>query len=130
MPEVLDKNVAWARAVKKQASWKAPGPDGIPASWYKVFKAPAALLQDLLWSLVEGPEKVSDWFVRGRTVMLLKDGCEDQFRLITCLNTDYKLLTEALAAILMEFVGALDLLPERAEGSEKGNKGLSACPIV
>ncbi len=125
-PEVMDRNEAWAKAVAKQPSWKAPGPDAIPAFWYKVFKAPTALLRDMIWELVDGPDGVPSWFVRGRTVMLPKEGCEgrpEQFRPITCLNTGYKLLTGALAAMLMKFVNDIEMLPEEQRAMRKGVRG-------
>ncbi len=72
-PELSDQDWARAMAYKKQASWKAQGPDGISAFWYKAFQEPAAQLQDVMWEMVDRPDKVPGWFVERRTVMLLKD---------------------------------------------------------
>ena len=33
----LDRDVAWAGALKKQAGWKAPGPDCMSAYWLRAF---------------------------------------------------------------------------------------------
>lgn len=112
--------------MKKQPNWKAAGPDRIPAFWYKAFPEHTGGLASCLWRLVEGRGHVPEWFVKGRTVLIPKDGCEgrpDQFRPITCLNTGYKALTGALANILMEHVQRVGLLPEEQKVLRKGRRG-------
>ena len=123
--QILEKVDAWTSAVKKQPSWKAPGPDMIPGYWYKAFKRPARCLMKLLWERVEDGE-IPGWLIEGRTVMIPKDGCEgkpEQYRPITCLNTAYKLLTGALTVILMQHVESTGILPEEQKALRKGARG-------
>ncbi len=37
--ELPDRGVAGEQAIKKQANWKAPGPDGVSSYWLKNFGA-------------------------------------------------------------------------------------------
>lgn len=72
--EELDREEAWKTALKKQPSWKAPGPDKVAAFWLRAFPGTADLLQDFLWKMLDAEEDPPGWLVRGRTVMLPKDG--------------------------------------------------------
>ena len=67
-----------------------------------------------------------DWVVRGRTVMIHKDGFSrlaDQYRPITCLNTMYKLTTATLVGILMEQDYKCGGLPMEQKALRKGASG-------
>ena len=81
----------------KQPNWKAPGPDGISAYWYKAFPGLASVLGSIIWEVIDGDMEVLEWLVKGRTVLIPKAKDENfdpsQFRPITCLNTCYKSLT-------------------------------------
>ena len=94
---------AWRVALNKQAGWKAPGADCLPAFWLRAFPKTTELLKTMVWGMLDGEMEIPEWLVRGRTVMLPKEGCSgrpDQYRPITCLNTTYKLLTGVAAEIL------------------------------
>lgn len=94
--EPLSREETWQRALGKQKGWTAPDPDGTPGYWLKVFRGAAAFLKAEMWEMLNGRREIPEWFVRGRKVMLPKEGCTgrpEQFRPITCLNTAYKLLT-------------------------------------
>ena len=122
----LDRDVAWARALKKQAGWKAPGPDCISAYWLRAFPSIVTFLKAAMWKVMDGASELPEWVVRGRTVMLPKEGCTgkpDQYRPITCLNTSYKLLTTTLAEVLMAHVTAKNLLPEEQKALRRGRRG-------
>ncbi len=126
--EVLDRDVAWEAAVKKQPSWKAPGSDMIHAYWYKAFGGLTAILRSLIWDVVDGSGAVPVWLIEGRTVMIEKDGCTGEpegYRPITCLNIAYKALTGALAAMLTKHVEQTNLLPEEQKALRKGARGES-----
>ena len=121
-----DGTEAWVAAVKRQPNWKAPGPDWIPAFWYKAFPEQTQLLGECLWRLVDGRDQIPGWFVEGRTVLIPKAGCEgkpEQFRPITCLNNGYKAFTGALTGILMDHVQRVGVLPEEQKALRKGRRG-------
>lgn len=125
-PEPLDRNDAWERAIRRQPSWKAPGPDMICAYWYKVFRGPVTILRDEIWGAIDGGRGIPKWLIEGRTVMIEKEGCTgkpEEYRPITCLNIAYKLLTGALTAVLMEHVERRNLLPEEQKALRKGRRG-------
>jgi hypothetical protein len=66
------------------------------------------------------------WLVRGRTVMILKDGCEgrpEQFQPINCLNTIYKLLTAMVATELTHLAIDGEILPPEQKALRKGTRG-------
>ena len=107
-------------------SWTAPGPDGIPGYWLKKFKSTADLIKHLLWKVLDGETEIPEWLVKGRTVLLPKDGWEgkpDQFQPITCLNCTYKLFTGVLTAILMTHVTTKNVLPDEQKALRKGRRG-------
>ncbi len=79
---------------------------------------------------MDNSETLAHWLVRGKTVLIPKDGCTgrtDQFRPIACLNTSYKLLTGALAATLTEYVIGSGILPAEQKALRKGARG---CLVV
>ena len=59
-----------------------------------------------MWEILEGdPNSIPTWLVKGRTVLIPKEGCQGQpkqYQPITCLNTKYKLLTTVLTEVLYE----------------------------
>ena len=80
--------------------------------------------------VMDGESELPEWLVRGRTVMLPKEGCTgrpDQYRPITCLNTTYKLLTVTLAEVLMTHITAKNLLPEEQKALRKRQEGIPRC---
>ncbi len=70
--ERLCRYTAWEQNLKKQASWRVPGPDGINSFWLKAFRGPTTLLKGLLFRVMEGRDRMPDWLVRGRTVLIPK----------------------------------------------------------
>lgn len=64
--------------------------------------------------------------MRGRTVLISKDGCKgkpDQYKPITVLNTAYKLFTGVLAGMSQQYVFENDLLPLEQKALRKGRRG-------
>ncbi len=66
---------AWGIALAKMSGWKAPGPDGIEAFWWKSLKGPAGVLKEMLWEMTRGEREFPEWLVRGRTIIIPKSGC-------------------------------------------------------
>ncbi len=67
-----------------------------------------------------------DWVVRGRTVMIPKEGFSgraDQYRPITCLNTLYKETTAILAGIIMEHANKCEAVSKDEKVLRKGSRG-------
>ena len=124
--ETLSREVAWEGALKKLRNWTAPGPDGIPGYWLRRFSKTVRPLEEMLSGILDQTCGAPDWLVRGRTVLIPKEGSTgqpDQYRPITCLNTMYKLLTGMLTAILMKHVIEKDLLPEEQKALRKRRRG-------
>ena len=116
----------WKKCLGKARSWKASGPDGIPAFFWKLFRGAAALLSDWWRHVSDGVGVIPQWFVAGRTVFIPKDGCEgrpDQFRPIACLNTAYKLCTAAVTVCLLRHVLKYGLLPDAQKALRPGRRG-------
>ena len=112
--------------MKRMPGWKAPGPDMIHGWWNRAFPRVNILLRNKMWSIMNGLEPMPDWMVRGKTVLILKERCtgkSDQFRPIACLNTSYKLLTGAMADILLEHVFELGILPAEQKALRKETRG-------
>ena len=59
-----------------------------------------------MWHMLEGDsESIATWFVKGRTVLIPKEGCQrrpEQYQPIICLNTGYKLLTAVMTEVLYD----------------------------
>ena len=70
----VSRDSRWKAAVKGMACWKAPGPDKIHRFWHKAFPQTNSLLKNCIWEIIDGSDEMPDWVVRGRTVMIPKDG--------------------------------------------------------
>ena len=117
----------WGSVVKKLRSWKAPGRDGICGYWWKNFHQASELLRQILWGMLEGDsEDIPTWFVKGRTVLIPKEGCQgkpEQYRPITCLNTAYKLLTAVMTEVLYKHSVECELIPQEQRAVHRGRRG-------
>lgn len=79
-----------------------------------------------MWELADGVSEFPQWYVKGRTVLISKEGCTGepgQFRPITCLNTSYKAFTGALNVILWSHVEQADLIPAEQKALRRGRLG-------
>jgi len=79
-----------------------------------------------LWRMLKHPKEIETWLVEGRTVLILKDGCEgkpQQYRPITCLNVMYKLFTAIVREILFEHATEVGAIPQEQRALVKGKGG-------
>ena len=94
-------------ALKKAKRRKAPGPDGIPYEWWKFLKdklGPETDLWDNLARILNNSDQVPG-LTEVNLVLLYKKGDKEEmknYRPISLLNTDYKLLTLSLNERVME----------------------------
>jgi len=121
----------WGSVVNRLRSWKAPGRDGICGYWWKSFQQASELLRQALWKILEGgsqtgSDDIPTWFVKGRTVLIPKEGCQgrpEQYRPITCLNTAYKLLTAVMTEVLYKHSTEWGYLPPEQRAIRRGRRG-------
>ena len=123
---VVVNTKAWKRVLKKMANWKAPGPDGICAFWWKKFPRASDILRKWIETTLNGDTHAPGWLVSGRTVLIPKEGCQgrpDQYRPIACLNTSYKAMTAVVAQILGEHLFSNDVIPSHQKALRQGRRG-------
>ena len=79
-----------------------------------------------MWRVMDGDDEMPKWLIRGRTVLIPKEGFSgraDLNRPITCLNTTYKLVTAALGGIIMDHALESGALPIEQKRLRKGMRG-------
>lgn len=119
--------------LKKAKSWKAPGPDGIHAFWWKVFKQAGKCLYILAFSHISEGKKLPSWLTNGRVVLIYKSGLPEHpanYRPIACLNTSYKLITALLAAHLSKQAELHNVLPTEQIAIRKGTWGCTHAALL
>jgi len=87
-------------------SWKASGPDGVQGYWMKVFPGMSTEIGKAMWKTIKHPQKIEQWLVAGRTVLIPKEGCKGkphQYSLIICLNIMSKLTVGVIKSIHFVF---------------------------
>ncbi|KAK5978004.1 reverse transcriptase [Trichostrongylus colubriformis] len=126
---------AWRSIFSKVKPWKATGPDGIQAFWWKHL--PAARLQLKTWcvSTLRRPrDSIPTWLCQGRVVLIPKKRGDpsllepSDFRPIACLNTCYKILTSMIGAQVSACVG--DRFPGSQVALRKGTWGCLHAQIL
>ena len=114
------------KQVKKMASWKSPGPDGLHGYWLKNFTTVHARLVE---QLNEYPQHrmVPTWMTKGRTVLIIKDKeigpAATKFRPITCLSLMWKLLTGVMSDEIYQHLESKRLLPSEQKGRQRNSRG-------
>ncbi|PIO58163.1 reverse transcriptase, partial [Teladorsagia circumcincta] len=126
---------AWKSLFAKVRPWKATGPDGIQAFWWKHL--PEARLRLTSWCLraLRQPKKsIPNWLCQGRVVLIPKKKGDPSslgpgdFRPIACLNTCYKILTGMMAEHISKTVG--DRFPGSQVALRKGVWGCTHAQIL
>ena len=99
-----------SKAISALSPWKAPGPDGIPAIFYrKLADHVAPALTHMFNNMLKG-DRLPAEFKSGITTLLMKKGDPSDpanRRPITLLNTDYKILSRALTNRLLPVIPKL-----------------------
>jgi len=123
----------WQRILRKVQAWKAPGRDGIHGFWWKAFPQFSAKVGEVLWQLTKEPEKIPLWLVQGRTVLIPKEGCTgspEHYKPITCLNTQYKILTAVLSEVLLQHVTNNRILPMQQRALLRAHRGCQDALLI
>ncbi|KHJ96756.1 reverse transcriptase, partial [Oesophagostomum dentatum] len=123
----------WKALFSKTKPWKAAGPDGIPAFFWKHLPAARAGLQQWCNHAWARPRRsISKWLCRGKIALLPKE-CQGErgpgdFRPIACLNTCYKILTATIA--LQISLVTEHLIPVEQVAMRKGIWGCTHAHIL
>ena len=73
-----DEAEVWQTVISQTKNWKAPGPDRLHGFWLKAFGRAAGLLRETLEGVLDGTEEMPAWLVRGRTVLIPKEGSKGE----------------------------------------------------
>ena len=87
------------------APWRAAGIDGIPAAAYKFFPSAVAYVKQFVSAVLRGETQIAEADVRARVCLIHKSGDTNDpanYRPIAVLNSEYKLLTAVIAAMIQE----------------------------
>ena len=90
-------------ALQRCPPGRSPGPDGIPMELYRSFRAALAPLLSAVLTAIGRLETLPTGFTQGLLIVLFKKGDPldvANYRPITLLNTDYRLLAKILVARL------------------------------
>ena len=88
------------RALKKARPGRAPGPDGLPVEMYRMLRDVMVPLLARLYSIIGATQQTPPGFLLGAVTSIFKKGSRtvvSNYRPITLLNADYRLLAKCLA---------------------------------
>lgn len=114
------------RALKRIRPWKASGPDGIHAFWWKKIPNAAKKLCSLVVDWLRSGKAKTGWLTRGRTLLIPKKGDlsrPENYRPITCLNTCYKLLTSVINEVVKRHLAKGDAIAANQRALRVGEWG-------
>ena len=114
------------KIIKKRKNWSAPGLDGIQNFWWKRFSSTWEPMLNAMKEWLNDPEKLSDWLLLGRTVLIPKTERVDkveEYRPITCLNTVYKIFTGLVGNYIKQHVIINSLWDENQFGTRENVLG-------
>ena len=117
---------ALQKQIRRTASWKSPGPDGLHGFWYKNFYSlHKTICSQLNQCLTDN--SIPPWMTVGRTVLLMKDPAKGNevgnYRPIACLNIIWKILTGVFSEKTYEHLNENNLLPVEQKGCRKSSRG-------
>uniref|UniRef100_A0A8C7XNT8 Reverse transcriptase domain-containing protein n=1 Tax=Oryzias sinensis TaxID=183150 RepID=A0A8C7XNT8_9TELE len=102
--QTLERHISVAEilmAIGSLQNGKAPGPDGFPSDFYKVFANKLAPLLCMVFAEIHATSKLPQTLSQATISVILKKGRDPQkcesYRPISLLNVDYKILTKVLA---------------------------------
>uniref|UniRef100_A0AC35TX11 Reverse transcriptase domain-containing protein n=1 Tax=Rhabditophanes sp. KR3021 TaxID=114890 RepID=A0AC35TX11_9BILA len=104
----LEERRIWKMAeesLKTSALWKAPGQDQIPNAAYRMLPAAKMYLKNWITKNLNDHYKVDEEDVKGLCFLIYKEGDATNvlnYRPISLLNTDYKILTKVTSNIIKE----------------------------
>ena len=114
------------KQLKKMASWKSPGPDGLHGYWLKNFTTVHTRLIEQLNECLQH-RMVPTWMTKGRTVLIIKDKeigpVATNFRPIMCLSLMWKLLTGVMSDEIYQHLESKRLLPSEQKGCRRNSRG-------
>ena len=123
--QVTEADIKWKLA--SMANWKAPGPDMVQIFWWKKFTTLHAQLARWMNEILEDPQNLPVWLVKGRTSLIPKETTAQQtpnnFRPITCLPTVWKLFSGIIANKIMLHVKRNKILYREQKGAHPGARG-------
>lgn len=128
VPEITDQYLEEVidLQMRKAKPWKAAGPDGIYAYWWKNLSVARMELKKLIKKSVTLGRIPHTWLCRGRTVLLYKKGdsmSPSNYRPITCLNTCYKMVTAVLNKIMLRHLTTGGVLSQSQRALHAGDRG-------
>ena len=129
--EISEMDVA--AQLGRSMNWKAAGIDGLSNFWMKSAPSCHAFLASAMNVCVNQPERLPDWVVRGRTVLLPKsDKTSDpsQYRPISCLTTFWKCLSGIIGEKIVEHLNMYNILAEEQQGAVKNSYGTKTQLII
>lgn len=83
----------------------SPGPDGIGIAFYKRYKVALVPILTRVYNLLLASTSIPAWFTAGNVILLFKKGdpkLSSNYRPITLLNLDYKIMTKVLSKRLQK----------------------------
>ena len=116
--QVNEFNITFEKAKKevaKKKGWTVPVIDGILNYWWQKLEPIQKALKRAFTKVKEYNTNIPTWWLTGRTVLLPKTkNLEDEknYRLMTCLNTSYKIMTGVVEKYMREYVMESDIWNE------------------
>ena len=114
------------KQIRRSASWKSPGPDGLHGFWYKNFYALHKTICTQLNNCIVN-NSIPSWMTIGRTVLLMKDPANGNevgnYRPIACLNIIWKILSGIFSDKTYEHLDQNKILPVEQKGCRKSSRG-------
>ncbi len=120
-------------SITKIHPWKATGPDGLHAYWWKTLPTARRELCKIVTEWLTTGKVHTKWVCRGRTVLIPKKGDKSDasnYRPITCLNTCYKVLTAVINKIILSHVGRGDSIPDNQRALRKHEWGCTHALVL
>ena len=113
--------------VKKIKNWTAPGKDEVHSYWLKhctsLHTGKAKQLNHLLQT-----GSIEDWMSTRKTTLLMenkeKGTIPSNYRPITCLPTNFKLMTVTIAESMLNHLANDGLIPDEQKGNRSRSRGI------